>query len=171
MLSKLLEKPPLVALTIAAIVPALLILAAHGFETFADMAPCPLCLRQREIHWTGMSAALCGLAALFFINNRTMTRLSLIAVGVIFLWSMIIAGFHAGVEWKFWEAPPSCMASGEIIENPSDILDGIDHLESVSCTDAPWQMFGISMAGYNALVSAGLALMSFAAAWRGKGTG
>jgi disulfide bond formation protein DsbB len=68
-----------------------------------------------------------------------------------------IGVYHAGVEWQFWAGPKDCTASA--FQN-SGALDLNAHV--VSCDHAAWRLFGISMAGYNALISLGAAAFGFA---------
>ncbi len=83
---------------------------------------------------------------------------------------MVVATYHAGAEWKFWPGPSTCAAAGGL--NAGDLLDALNKpIHPPSCEDAAWRMFGISMAGYNAVISAGLAALSFLAAFAPRTTG
>ncbi|MGA9658627.1 MAG: disulfide bond formation protein B, partial [Asticcacaulis sp.] len=75
--------------------------------------------------------------------------------------------FHAGVELKWWTGPQSCTASGKDIslDQMAAFLAGAT-TKAPMCDVAQWRMFGISMAGYNAIVSAILAMLSFLASMR-----
>ncbi len=140
--------------------------SAHAFERFGDLAPCALCLRQRDVYWAALAMAATGLA-LWRLRPTDRFLLSLnLMLGLVFVTGAVVAGYHAGAEWKLWPGPPGC--SG--VANPNDILN-IDiggelsrTAASASCTDAAWRMLGVSMAGWNALVSLSLAALSFAAA-------
>jgi disulfide bond formation protein DsbB len=75
--------------------------------------------------------------------------------------------YHAGVEQKWWEGPTSC-TSGDIGGlSAEELMDQIMSAPLVRCDDIPWEMFGLSMAGWNALLSAGLVLV-WLAAFRAK---
>lgn len=139
--------------------------SAHAFEIFGKFAPCPLCLRQRDVYWAVMAMAAAGLVLWQRRPaNRYLVALN-VMLGLVFVTGAVVATYHAGVEWKLWAGPAGC--SGSLSED----LGGVDLLErlngkiaTASCLDAPWRMFGVSMAGYNAAASAVFAAVSFIAA-------
>lgn len=135
------------------------------------MPPCPLCLKQRDVYWGAIGVAATGLALWSWRPQIRFIFALHILIGMVFLTGALVAGFHAGGEWSLWDLPPSCGAV------TSDAVSGIDlggfaTGESapidgpIDCSDAPWRMLGVSMAGYNALISFGLGLLSFAFAAR-----
>lgn len=140
--------------------------AAHAFERFALLAPCPLCLRQREVYWALIAMAVTGLVlARLRQTPRFMMALNVL-IGLVFIVGAVVAIYHAGVEWRWWPAPDGCVAAA-----PGDILNAsLDNLNerqaTASCLDAPWVMLGLSMAGWNALASMALAALSLAAAFK-----
>lgn len=152
------------ALLALAAASALMLAGAHAFEA-AGYAPCELCFRQREAHWWALAVGLLGFAVLRVGRTAWTPAILLGGLGAIFVASTGLAAYHAGVEWKFWEGPQSC--SGELgALDMSDIADALaGGVRGPSCTEAAWRLFGISMAGYNALISAGLASLAFFAAW------
>jgi disulfide bond formation protein DsbB len=133
---------------------------AHGFERFGGLAPCALCLHQREAYW--IAAAIAALALLARrmegaeLTNRALNLLLTFA----FVGGAIVAGFHMGVEYKWWPGLPSCTAasSGAV---PTDLLGALNQpLHVVGCDEAPWIFLGLSMAGWNMLISLKLAIYS-----------
>ena len=151
---------------ILAVLASLLMLGgAHAFEVFGKMAPCALCLRQRDVYWAAMAMAVVGLILWQRKPaNRYLVALN-VMLGLVFVTGAVVASYHAGVEWKFWAGPAGC--SGGVAAGIEDInlLDSLNkRIATVSCADAPWRMFGVSMAGYNALASAIFAMCSFLAA-------
>lgn len=151
---------------VAIVVSAFMLLAAHAFERFALLAPCPLCLRQREVYWALIAVAVTGLVlARLRQTPRFMMALNVL-IGLVFIVGAVVAVYHAGVEWRWWPAPDGCAAAA-----PGDILNAsLDNLNerqaTASCLDAPWVMLGLSMAGWNALASIALAALSLAAAFK-----
>lgn len=136
---------------------------AHGFERFAFMAPCPLCLRQREVYWAVVAMAATGLVLWRFRQNPRFLLALNVMLGLVFLTGVVVAAFHAGVEWRFWPAPDGC--TGEAVDVSIIDLGNLDERQAVpSCLDAPWVMLGVSMAGWNAIASLILTLISFRAA-------
>ena len=137
--------------------------AAHAFERFAFLAPCPLCLRQREVYWAVVAMTVTALILWQFRQNRRFMMAFDVMLGLVFLTGAIVAGFHAGVEWKFWPAPEGC--TGESIDINAIDFSKLDERQAVvSCSEAPWSLLGLSMAGWNAIISLGLSLVSFRAA-------
>jgi disulfide bond formation protein DsbB len=85
-----------------------------------------------------------------------------VLIGLVFGVGVVVAFYHSGVEWKIFPPPTGCVGGGEI-----DLMnmDSLDRPMTVpSCTDAPFYILGLSMAGWNGLVSAFLAAASFIAA-------
>lgn len=156
---------PTLWLLLAALVSAAMLATAHGFETFGGYAPCQLCLRQREVYWAALTVGLLGFAAAMvrpkFGRVGSVLLLGLFAAGT------LVAGFHAGVEWKWWPGPTTCSGplGGNIAADAiADLLAGAK-MRPPSCDVAAWRMLGLSMAGYNAIASAVFALVSAAAAY------
>ena len=135
-----------------------MLLGAWGFQYLGGMAPCKMCIWQRYPH---AAAAIIGAVALALPRIGALPLLGALAA----LTTAGIGLFHAGVERKWWDGPSSC-TSGDITGlSTQDLFDQIMTAPLVRCDDIPWQMFGLSMAGWNALISAGLALI-WLVAWR-----
>lgn len=150
----------------AALASAAMLAAAHGFERIGGYEPCQLCLRQREVYWAALAAALAG--QVLMARRPEVTRVVPALLGTLFLSGAVIAGFHAGIEWKFWPAPSGCGASGAAdAAGLAGILQG-ERVRVVSCEDAAWTLFGLSMAGWNALVSLALGCLGLLTAARGS---
>lgn len=148
----------------AALVAAIgMLAAAHGFETFGHMSPCTLCLKAREVYWWILPvAAIGGGAGLFSPLAR---RATCVLLAVMFLGGAGLAVYHAGAEWKFWPGPSSC--SGGMAHVGAADLARLLHGGPVSapaCDKAAWVFLGVSMAGWNGLISLVLAGASLFAA-------
>lgn len=146
---------------------------AHAFERFGGLAPCLLCLRQREVYWLAMGVGL-ALVLLERFGRRwpslPLLRWGLAALAALFLYGAGLAAYHAGVEWHFWPGPAACAASSGGL-NASAVLEALGSAQKApSCDEAPWQLAGVSMAGYNALISLGLAIASAIAVVHRKGS-
>lgn len=146
----------------ALIISAAMLGVAHAFETFGHLAPCTLCLKQREVYWAAMAVAAVGAAIGIFTARLARPVCAILAAA--FLVGAGIAVWHAGAEWKFWPGPKEC-ASTNVTVTTADMqrfLSGggtkIPH-----CDQAPWVFLGLSMAGWNALISLGLVGVSLAA--------
>ncbi len=144
---------------------AFMLAAAHAFETFAFLAPCPLCLRQREVYWAIVAMTVTALILWQIRQNPRFIMAFNIMLGLVFLTGAVVAAYHAGVEYKFWPAPSGCLA--EVVDMDAIDLSNLNQRQAApSCTEDPWQgRYLLSMAGWNAIVSLALAAISFRAAW------
>lgn len=141
---------------------AALLLGALAFQYLGGLAPCQLCIWQR---WPHLVAVLIGLAVLA-TGWRPLTLLA----GLAALTSAGIGLFHVGVEQKWWEGLASCTGGSVEGISASDLLNpAVNVAQVIRCDAIAWQMFGISMAGWNVILSVVFALIWFSAARRGRG--
>lgn len=127
-----------------------LLSGALWFQYFGGLPPCEMCHWQR---WPHIAAALAGLLIAVRTLPRGVTRLaSLLAIAALGL-SGMIGVYHAGIEWGLWEGLTSCAGLGFT----PGALGGPDAFRIVRCDVAAWRFLGISLAGYNALISLGVA--------------
>lgn len=149
---------PRAFLVLATLGSAGLLLGAYGFQHIGGLLPCKMCLWQR---WPHGAAVLIGLAALT-TGKRALSWLGALAAGL----TSAIGFFHQGVEWKWWDGPASCTGGGMDL----GALSGADLLSTdapsglVMCDEIVWQLAGLSMAGWNGVLSALLVLCWIAAA-------
>ena len=141
--------PPIgqrLGLSIAGGISTTLLGGALLFQYVGGLAPCSLCIWQRWPHLAVIIMAFIGLSG---VMPRGMLWLIFIAGSI----SVCLGGYHAGIEYGFWAGPTGCSASllpdGDIKALTQQLL--ITPL--VRCDNAPWSLFGISMAGWNALIS------------------
>ena len=146
----------------AVIVSALMLATAHAFETFGGLDPCPLCLRQREVYWALIAMTLTGLVLWKVRPTRRFLVALNVLIGLVFGVGVVVAFYHSGVEWKIFPPPAGCAGGGDIDLMNMGSLDRPMHVPS--CTDAPFYILGLSMAGWNGVISAVLAVASFIAA-------
>ena len=150
------------ALLICAAVSGGLLVAALLFEYVGGLAPCKMCIWQRWAHVALILTALSGL----LVPTQIRAKPALMFVVVAAMISAAIAGFHAGVEWQLWDGPSGCTASLSSSGDMSLLVDQLLATPVVRCDEVPWSLFGISMAGWNSILSldiAGFALMSWLA--------
>lgn len=127
------------------------------FEHVFGYVPCKLCLIQRNPYYIGIPLGL--LAALL---PARYTRVGLWLLALVFLVSAGLGAYHSGVEWGFFAGPSDCGGgSGAGAGNVGDFLNQLQTTRVVSCTEAAWRFLGLSLAGWNLLIS--LALAAFAA--------
>jgi len=144
----------------------LMLAIAHAFETFGGLPPCLLCLKQREVYWTAMGVAAAAIVAGPVLKRPVVVRLLCAALALVFLYGMGLAVWHAGAEWKWWPGPEACALSVDADVSASGLNDFLGGAEQPrpSCEVALWRFLGLSMAGWNALISLKLAVLSGLAA-------
>jgi disulfide bond formation protein DsbB len=147
---------------LAALGSALLLGGAFVFQALG-YAPCKLCIWQRWPH-----AAAIALGALgAFLPLAAVASAGALAAAT----TGGIGVYHAGVEWGFWEGPTSCTGGSLAGLSGASLLDPNAAGAVVMCDEVVWSLFGLSMAGWNALLSFGLALVWVAALLRPAGPG
>ena len=141
---------------LALLVPAAALAGAYGSEYIGRLAPCEMCYWQRYAHFTGLAFALLAFGFGGRMPDRGRSLVWLAALGIAA--SGAIGFFHAGVELDYWEGFTQCTAtvSGG---SPEDLLRRILEAPMVRCDDIQWSWLGISMAGWNAILSLGSALV------------
>lgn len=139
------------------------ILGAWGSQLIGGLVPCELCLEQRWAYYIGLPL----LAAILVLWNRLPLTFWYIAMGLVtlvFVWSTYMGVFHAGVEWGFWPGPTACTGLGQTDLNFGDL--GGDDIEAViPCDHVQFRFLGISLAGFNALVSLAIVALLLVAIW------
>jgi disulfide bond formation protein DsbB len=128
---------------------AILLAAAFGFQYFAGLAPCPLCIWQR---WPHAVAIALGLLIVAW-PARPLAALGALAM----LTGAGIGVYHVGIERGWWAGPASCTAPEVGGMDPGELLDQILATPVVLCDQVAWAFLGISMAGWNAILSLALA--------------
>lgn len=136
---------------LALAVPGALLLGALGSQYIGGLHPCEMCYWQR---WPHLAAVACAAAA-FFVHSRLRTLLIALAALAVFV-SGAIGVYHAGVEYGWWQGLTTCSSSGGAVS-----LEELMHAPLIRCDRAQWMLFGVSLAGYNALASfaGGLAIL------------
>lgn len=134
-----------------------LILGALGFEYIGGYPPCEMCMWQRYPHFAAIVVGLGGgLLLQYGALPRNLAKPIAILTALLVAITGIIGIYHAGVEWKMWAGPAACTGTAFQITGKLDL-----NAHVVSCDHAAWRLFGISMAGYNALISLGFAIAGF----------
>jgi disulfide bond formation protein DsbB len=147
------------ALAIAAIAAATLA-GAWFFQLVLDIRPCPLCLEQRYAYYLAVPlGALVAWAA-----ARRAPRAALIAglavLALAALANAYLGFYHAGVEWGFWQGPTEC--SGPVLDlgKAGSLLENLDKVKVIRCDEVQWRFLGLSLAGYNLLISLAMAALA-----------
>ena len=138
------------------------IAGAWIFEYYGYL-PCELCLKQRWAYYAGVPLAL--IVALVAPRNPGLARAGLALLTVLWLGSMLFGIYHSGVEWKWWPGPSTCTAQAGFSGGLPDLTK-----PAVMCDEPALRIFGLSLAGWNAVISLGLALVAFAGLRRVQGS-
>jgi disulfide bond formation protein DsbB len=155
------RKNPLI--TAAAVIAATGLATIGGFFFFQyglGLPPCPLCLEQRNAYYVAVPlAALLWLGA----NHGAARKVMILGFGVIvaiMLSNTGLAAYHAGVEWKFWPGPQDCSGPINNLGTTKDLLKQLGNISLVRCDEAAWRFLGLSLAGWDVLVSLALACVA-----------
>lgn len=147
---------PLARARLIALVAPLLLLGGALLSQYAGgLYPCEMCMWQR---WPHAAAIVLALAALATRGRAETSRLFTLLAALAIAVSGAIGLFHSGVEYRWWEGVTACSvpAAGG---SAQDVLDAIMAAPLTRCDVAPWSLFGISLAGFNALFSLGAAAL------------
>jgi disulfide bond formation protein DsbB len=132
------------------------ILGALGSQFIGGLQPCELCLEQRLAYYWGLPILL-GVLILWNRLPLTVWYIAMLVVAAIFVWGTYMGVYHAGVEWGFWPGPTACTGTGTDI-NFGDLND-INAARVVPCDVVQFRFLGISLAGYNALISLAIVVL------------
>jgi disulfide bond formation protein DsbB len=154
--------PALVAALGIAAVAAATLAGAWFFQLVLDIVPCPLCLEQRYVYY--LAVPLAALVAIAAARDapRPLLVAGLTLLGAAALANASLGGYHAGVEWGFWQGPTECTGPIGGLGSAGGLLDRLDSVKVIRCDEVQWRFLGISLAGYNVLISL---LMAALAAW------
>ena len=157
--------PALTAAVAIALIAAATIAGAWFFQLVLDIVPCPMCLEQRWAYYAIIPLAVLIAIAAKAGAPRGVLLLGLGLIALAALCNAVFGAYHAGVEWKLWPGPSSCTGPGLNLGGGS-LLDQLDKVKVVPCDVVQWRFLGISLAGYNALIS--LAMTAIAGWGMGK---
>jgi disulfide bond formation protein DsbB len=156
------DEPVAAAAILVALGAMATILGAWFFEYGLGYAPCPLCLQQRIPYYVAIPLAVAiAFGAVARWPRKTLT-LGLAIIAVTMLIGAGLGLYHAGVEWKWWAGPTSCGGALGDLGSAADLLERVQSARVVRCDEAAWRFLGLSLAGWNVLIS--LALAGVAAA-------
>lgn len=159
---------------------AAIVIAAAGVATVAGFLffqyvllypPCPLCLEQRIAFYVSIPLAVMVMLGVSVGASRKVLLLALLAIAAAMLWNAGLGVYHAGIEWQWWPGPPDCSGAVSTFGPAGSILERIQQQRAIRCDEAAWRFLGLSLAGYNVLVSSGLAAIALwgaAAAWKSR---
>ncbi|TQI73730.1 disulfide bond formation protein DsbB [Bosea sp. AK1] len=147
------------------IVSLALIAGAWFFELALHLRPCKLCLEQRMPHYAAIGLALAGLV---LARSPRLQWLVLLGLAGLMAWSTGLGIYHAGVEWGWFMGPNDCGGAAAAATGMQDFMKQLQTTRIVACSEAAWRFLGLSLAGWNALASAGLFLLAVLGLLRGR---
>lgn len=154
--------PALTASLLVTLIAAATITGAWFFQLALEILPCPLCLEQRYAYYLAIPV---GVLTVLAARSGAPRPLLLAGLAILALATLANAGlgtYHAGVEWGFWKGPTDCSGPVVNLGSANDLLSKLDTVKVVRCDEVQWRFLGLSLAGYNALISL---LMAAIAGW------
>jgi len=144
-----------------AVVGSITILGAWFFQYGLGLNPCPLCLEQRYAYYFAVPLALMLALGDHAGASRKVIIAGFVALAAGMLWNAGLGVYHSGVEWKWWAGPQECTGTlGDL--GSGNLAERLQSINLVRCDEAAWRFLGLSLSGYNALISVALAAI---AAW------
>jgi disulfide bond formation protein DsbB len=132
---------------------------AWFFQYVLGIQPCPMCLEQRYAYYLVIVLG----AVLAFAASRLPRALVIALLAVLALAAFgnaIFGAFHAGVEWGFWPGPATCSGPIQDLGSAGNLLQRLDTVKVVRCDEVQWRFLGLSLAGYNFLISGLMGLVA-----------
>ena len=167
------SQPVAAAALAVAVVGIAAILGAYFFQFVVGLKPCPLCLEQRIAYYVSIPLAAMILLGLSVGSSRKVLILALVAIAVAMLYNAGLGVYHAGVEWHWWQGPTDCSGTAPNFSTGGSLLDQMNKTRVIRCDEAAWRFLGVSLAGYNVLVSLFLAVVAAwgaLASWKAQGS-
>jgi disulfide bond formation protein DsbB len=156
------HSPALTAALAVGAIAAVTLAGAWYFQLVLGLQPCPLCLEQRYAYYLAVPLAVVIALAAGLHAPRSLLIGGLVVLALAALGNAVLGTYHAGVEWKFWPGPADCTGPVGNLGSAGTLLDRLDTVKVVMCDQVQWSFLGLSLAGYNALISL---LMAAIAVW------
>ena len=133
---------------ISFLISSLMLISAFYLEYFHGALPCDLCITQRWFH----GAIIAYSFIIILIVKKILISINLLMLGGAILWlSSSLAGlYHFGIEMSFWTGPDGCSSN---IDFSKDTLTYLLNKSPIKCDEVMFEIFGLSLAGWNALAS------------------
>ena len=133
---------------ISFLISSLMLLSAFYLEYFHDAFPCDLCITQRWFHALIISYSLIAIS----IHEKQIIANKFILIGLSITWiaSSVAGLYHFGIEMNFWSGPDECSSS---IDFSKDLLKYLLNKSPIKCDEVMFKILGLSLAGWNALMS------------------
>ncbi|VIO67874.1 Disulfide bond formation protein B [Bradyrhizobium ivorense] len=154
--------PALTSAAAIAVIAAATLAGAWFFQLVLEILPCPLCLEQRYAYYLAVPLGAVVAFAAAKGAPRPVLLAGLAILGLAALANAGLGAYHAGVEWGFWPGPTDCSGPVMDFSKAGSLLEQLDKVKVIRCDEVQWRFLGISLAGYNVLISL---LMAAIATW------
>jgi disulfide bond formation protein DsbB len=148
-----LSRPAVVFAVAIALIAAATLAGAWFFELVLDIRPCPLCLEQRYAYYLAVPIAVLVTIAAAKDAPRPLLLLGLAILALAALGNAVLGTYHSGVEWGFWQGPTDCTGPVGNLGSAGSLLSRLDSVKVIRCDEVQWRWLGVSLAGYNVLIS------------------
>jgi disulfide bond formation protein DsbB len=165
-------QPTATAAVAIAVIGAATMAGFFFFQYVLGYPPCPLCLEQRIAYYVAVPLAAFILLGLSVNSSRKVLMLALFAIGAAMLYNAGLGVYHSGVEWHWWPGPQDCSGATPNFSSGGSLLDQMNKARVIRCDEAAWRFLGLSLAGYNVIVSLLVAVIALwgALATRAQGS-
>jgi len=136
------------------------LIGAWYFEFVLRLPPCPLCLEERLPYHVVIPLSLLVAIAALVRAPAKLVSVGFVAIIVAMLGGAALGTYHAGVEWRWWAGPTDCTGPLTDLKAAGSLLNQLQSVHVVRCDEAAWRFLGVSLAGYNVLVSLTLAAIA-----------
>jgi disulfide bond formation protein DsbB len=154
------DQPVAAAATIVALGGMATILGAWFFQYVLGYLPCELCLQQRIPYYVAIPLAVIVAAGALAGWPRRLLVAGLVVIALTMLVGAGLGVYHSGVEWKWWAGPTACGGTLGDLGSAGDLLSRVQTTRVIRCDEAAWRFLGLSLAGYNVLISLALAAIA-----------
>ncbi len=149
------KRPALTAALAIFVLAAATVGGAWIFQAFG-VAPCELCLTERLPYYAGIVVSALAIV-LALRGERIVLKASFVALFLIFAAGAALGAYHAGVEWHFWPGPADCTGTFKKAGSAAEFLKQLQTVKVVRCDEVALRIMGLSLAGWNAVISVALA--------------
>ena len=125
-----------------------------------EILPCPLCLEQRYAYYFAIPLAVLLAVGAGYGASRKVLVAGFVVIAGMMLWNAGLGAYHSGVEWGWWPGPQDCSGPITDLGGAGGLLGKIQNIRIVRCDEVQWRFLGLSLAGYNVLISLAMAAIA-----------
>jgi disulfide bond formation protein DsbB len=159
-IDRLRREPAAAAALAIFVLSAATLLGAWYFEFVLKLAPCPLCLQERLPYHVVIPLSLLTAIAALVRAPPKLVMVGFLAILAAALCGAALGTYHSGVEWRWWPGPTDCSGPITDFRAKGPLLEQLQSVHVVRCDEAAWRFLGLSLAGYNVLISFALAALA-----------